>query len=134
MPARNLDLLREGLAAIDRGDADWLIEHSDPALEMHMVGVVGEPVRYDGAEGIREWLRDMGENWQSFAFVPEDLRDLGDRMLAVVLMRARGRASAADVEIRQAIVIELRDERAVVIRTYWDVAQAFAELGLEQSD
>jgi len=45
--------------AINRRDLDWLVAHCDPGVEMHIRGVAGEPVRYVGAAGIRDYLRDI---------------------------------------------------------------------------
>jgi ketosteroid isomerase-like protein len=134
MSQDNVEMLRGAYAAINRRDADWLIEHSDPNIEMHMSGVAGEPVLYTGAAGIREWFRDMAESWQSFEFVPEDIRDLGDRLFASVIGRLRGRASGIDVDARQGIVIEFRNGKAATIRSYRDVADALEAAGLPERD
>lgn len=127
-------MLRDAYAAINRGDADWLVEHSSPDIEMHMSGVAGEPVLYTGSAGIREWFRDMAESWQSFEFVPEDIRDLDDRLFATVVARLRGRASGIDVEARQGVVIEVRDGMATKIRSYQAITDALEAVGLSEQD
>jgi hypothetical protein len=68
------ELAREDCAAISRRDADWLIEHSHSDIEMHMTGVAGEPVLYSGWDGIREWLHDTAEIWESMEMLPERSR------------------------------------------------------------
>jgi len=75
---RNLELTQQAFEAINRRDLDWLIAHCDPGVEMHMRGVAGEPVRYVGPAGVREYFRDIAEIWESVEFVPEEIRDLGD--------------------------------------------------------
>ena len=118
----NADVLRGACAAINRGDADWLVERSDPEIEMHMVGVAGEPVLYRGHDGIREWFGDMAEIWDSVEFVPGEIDDRGDRLSAIVTMRLRGRASGLELNAPAALVYELRDGRAVRLRAHPGVA------------
>lgn len=118
MSAGNAELVREACAAISRRDARWLIDRCDPAIELHMVGVAGEPVLYTGHAGIREWLGDLAEIWESIEFIPEEIDDRGDRVVATVLQRFRGRASGLQLEARAELVCELRDGKAVRLRTH----------------
>lgn len=127
MPSRNVELVRESFEAVNRGDVKWLIEHSAPDIELHGRGVTGEPVLYTGPEGIREYFRDMAESWQSFHAVPEDLREAGDRVVAIANRRLRGRGSGLEVEDKIGIVYELRDGRVIRISGYRDVAEALAD-------
>jgi ketosteroid isomerase-like protein len=126
--AGDVELVRESIDALNRGDVDWLIEHSAPDVEIHAQGVAGEPVLYAGAAGIRENFRDNGETWQSIEHVPEEIREHGDHVIAIVGRRLRGRGSGVDVEDRIAIVYELRDGLATRIWSYRDVDEALAEM------
>jgi ketosteroid isomerase-like protein len=123
----NVELAGEAIRAMNRRDVEWLSAHCDPGIEMHMTGVVGEPVRYVGATGIRDYFRDMAELWESIEFSSEDIRDLGDRILVVLRHRLRGRASGADVEGTAACVFRLRDGVVTELRSYPDVADALAD-------
>lgn len=116
---------------MNRRDLDWLIAHSDPGIELHMHGVAGEPVLYMGASGIRDYFRDMAEIWESVEFVPEDIRDLGDRIFVIVRQRFRGRGSGIDVESRVGSVCRLRGEVVIEMRSYADVGEALAAAGLD---
>ena len=82
---------------MSRGDLEWLIEHSHPDIEMRMRGVAGESVRYAGADGIREYFRDMAQIWESVTYEAEEIHDLDDRLFAVVdcaAARAEWRSTA----------------------------------------
>jgi ketosteroid isomerase-like protein len=127
--SRNVQLVREAFDAVNRGDAEWLIEHSAADVEIRGRGVAGEPVRYTGAAGIREYFHDMAESWQSMELVPEEIREVGDRVLAIANRRLRGRGSGIDVEDKVGVVYELRDGFAIRISGYRDVAEALAYLG-----
>ena len=70
MSTQNVELTRDAYLAMNRGDIDWLVQHSDPELEMHFLGVAGEPVLYVGASGIRDYFRDIAEIWDSVEYTP----------------------------------------------------------------
>ena len=86
---------------------------------------------YVGAAGIREYFRDMAEIWESIEFVPEEIRDLGDRLLVIFRQRARGRGSGVDVENRAACTYRLRDGVLIELRSYPEVAEAAAAAGVD---
>ena len=121
--------MRKAFDAVNRRDAEWLIEHSAADIEMRGTGVAGEPVLYIGAAGIQGFFHDIAESWQSLQFVPEEIQERGDRVLAIVNQRLRGRGSGIDVEGKLGFVLELRDGVAVGITAYRDVADARADLG-----
>ena len=115
VPTGNIELARQAIDAMNRRDLDWLGAHSAPDLELHARGVAGEPVLYKGVAGLRENLHDMGEIWESIEHFPEDVREAGDRVVAIVKRRLRGRGSGAEVEDRIGIVWEMRDGLAVQV-------------------
>ena len=49
---------------------------------------MGEPAPYVSAAGVRDYFRDLAEIWESVEFVPEDIRDLGDRGFHTLIARA----------------------------------------------
>jgi ketosteroid isomerase-like protein len=116
---------------MNRRDLDWLVAHCDPGVEMHMRGVAGEPVLYVGAAGIRDYFRDVAEIWETVEFVPEDVRDLGDRVFVILRQRFRGRGSGVDVEARTACTYRLRGGALTELRSYGDVAEGLAAAGLD---
>jgi ketosteroid isomerase-like protein len=47
--ARNIELVREAIDAMNRGDLEWLVEHAAPDIEIRSRGVADEPF------STREW-------------------------------------------------------------------------------
>jgi ketosteroid isomerase-like protein len=127
----NVELMTAAYRALSRRDPDWLIAHSDPGVELHMYGVAGEAVLYAGSSGIREYFRDLDEIWESGEYVPEDMRDLGDRIVVIVRQRLRGRGSGIDVESTVGCVCRLRGDLLTEMRAYDDPEEALAAVGLE---
>jgi len=130
--ATNVELANEAIGAMNRRDLDWLIAHSDPEVELHMHGVFAEPVLYVGAEGIRDYFRDMAEIWEMMEYSAEDIRDLGDRIFIVLRQRFRGRGSGVDVETSVASIFTLRAGVVTEMRAYLEVADALAAAGLDE--
>jgi ketosteroid isomerase-like protein len=116
---------------MNRGDIDWLVEHSDPGLEMHFIGVAGEPVLYVGASGIREYFRDVGEIWDAIEYLPREIRDLGDRTLTVLGRRLCGKKSGLRIEDTVACVCAFRAGAVKEIWAYRDIDDALAGARLD---
>ena len=133
MSRKNVDLVREAFGAVTiPGDPETMIAASAPEFEMNLIGVGGEPVRYAGASGIREFYRDVSESWESFRFTATDVRDLGDRVLVLGNVRGRGRTSGATVDDRWGWIVELSDGRAARLRGFLDQGEALEAAGLGQ--
>jgi ketosteroid isomerase-like protein len=133
MSQENVEIVRSAFAVVTiPGDPESMIAASGPEFEMHLIGVSGEPVYYAGASGIREWFDDVAQTWASFRFEATDLHDLGDRVLVLGDVRARGRASGAEVENRWAWTVELRDGRAASLRGFHDQGEALEAEGLSE--
>ncbi len=127
----NVELTRAAYLAMNRGDVDWLVEHSDPGLEMHFLGVAGEPALYMGASGIREYFRDIGEIWDSIEYMPREIRDLGDRTLTVLGRRLSGKKCGLKLEDTVVCVCAFRAGAVAEIWAYRDLDDALADSRLD---
>ena len=85
---------------------------------------------YRGHEGVREWLRDLYESLSEFQAEYSDIRDLGDRVVAIGCVRARGAGSEAEIESPHGAVTEFKNGKGVRIRTYLDPEEALEAAGL----
>jgi ketosteroid isomerase-like protein len=121
MSDENVEGVRAGLAAMTERDIEGLKALTHPDIEMRMRGVAGEPVRYAGHAGIEEYFRDMAESWQGVEWEPEEIRDLGDRVLVIATQRLRGRASGIDVETRVGMACVVRSGLVVEIEAGYDL-------------
>jgi ketosteroid isomerase-like protein len=127
----NVEMTRAAYLALNRGDVDWLVQHCDPGVEMHFRGVAGEPVLYVGEAGLREYFRDMADIWDHIEYLPEDIRDLGDRTFTIVRRRLRGKESGLTLEDTVACVCALRDGAVAEIWAYRDIDDALAGARLD---
>lgn len=125
MSQKNVELVRHAFGVVTiPGDPGAMIAVSGPRFEMHLTGVVGEPVHYVGEAGIRQFFRDVAQSWESFRFEATDVRDAGDRVLVLGDVRGRGRASGVEVDDRWGWVIECADGLAVSVRGFLDQRDA----------
>jgi ketosteroid isomerase-like protein len=91
--SENADLLRRAVDAYNRRDVDALLAELDPEVEWApaLPGMVGgDAIVYRGAEGIRQMFHDLFEVLDEIHFSYDDVRDLGDRVIAIGYIRTPG--------------------------------------------
>ena len=132
MSQENVELLRAGYDAINRGDLDAALELTDPE-------VVFEPLRapvsgaYYGLGGIREFFTDTAESFDRFRVEAPDMRDLGDgRVLAIGTMHARVREGGVETEVVSAGIATFHNGKLLRWKDYGDRAKALEAAGLRE--
>jgi hypothetical protein len=131
----NVEIVR---ALVDRwngGDRAFgrLSDYLDPEIRLDspLSSVTGEP--YRGYTGIERWVRDLDDQFAEWIIGFDDIRQIGDRVLAIGTIKARGRASGATLEFAYGSVHELADDRRVArIQIYADAREALKAVGLEE--
>jgi ketosteroid isomerase-like protein len=128
--SENLDLVRSIYAAVGHGDfesADW----ADPEIEY--VRADGfEPDTLLGRDGLFAAMRSLFGALEGFRIQAEDYRELdAERVLVLTNASARGKASGLALDQKGAEVFEIQGGKVTRIVTYFDRANALADLGLE---
>src|SRR5436190_24008437 len=127
MSQKNVEVFKRAFDAINRGDAEALLSELDPEVEWHgaiLIAMGGKQTMYRGHEGVREWLRDLYETLSEFQIEYPEIRDLGDRAVAIGHVRGRGRGSGAEIESPHGAVAEFKNGKALRLRTYLDPKEA----------
>jgi ketosteroid isomerase-like protein len=115
MSQENLETVRAIFRSRTRGDSEWLsLVAPDFVMDYSRRGVDPFVLRVlDGAEA-RKRGRELLEVWDGPpAMEPRRLVDAGDKVLAFLRVRSRGKASGVEVEVDVAHVITFRDGRPV---------------------
>ena len=114
------------LDAWNSGRAGPIIAISDPEIEVHAVTLGIEGRHYRGYDGLRQWMRDVGERFGANTRA-ESLDPLGDEalMLRGTLFIDAGYGGEPE-EQRFALVVHLRDDKALWIGTFFSAADAKA--------
>lgn len=77
-------------------------------------------------------LEDFYEVFAESEMEFPEIRDLGDRIVAIGHLRNRGQASGVEIESPLAYVIDVKDGKAIRVRTYLDPKQALEAAGLRE--
>jgi ketosteroid isomerase-like protein len=127
----NVEAVRRSWEAFDRGDLDAFFADTADEIEFEEDPAFPEAGVYRGRDEISGYLASFQEHMAEHRFEVEELRDLGDRVLALLHETARGTTSGADVDQRPAFLYDFRDGLIVRVRAYLDRAEAFAAVGLD---
>lgn len=90
----------------------------------------GEATVYRGHDGVREWLGDQVEAFAESRIDYSEIRDLGERVLAVGHIHARGRESGAETESPVAWLVEFRNGKVIKARAFLEPKEALEAAGL----
>ncbi len=126
----NVDIVRRAFEAWNAGDIDRVIELVGPEFEFIPFRSQLEGACYRGADGMRQFARDVAEEWEYVRIAPDEFRDAGEQVLVLGCYETRGRASGVDVELPAAWVAQLQDGKLVHLRSYSDRDVALAAAGL----
>jgi ketosteroid isomerase-like protein len=110
-------------------DIDALLEvvHPDAEARPILGANIGASV-YHGREGLREWFRDLHQEWESFQTRVTRIDERGDRALLTVDVHARGRASGVVIDGDLYHLVEMRDGMILRLEAFRDrdaAVQAF---------
>ena len=133
MSQENVELFRRGTDALERGafDDELIEEIVDP-------DVIFEPLRapvsgtYRGHEGLRQFIADTAESFDVFRFDRADIRDLGDRVLAIGTLRIRARQGGVEMDVPTAGIATYRAGRLIHWKDFGDKGKALEAAGLSE--
>lgn len=133
MSQRRAEIVRAHSEAWNAGERKLtqLAKYLDPAIELEspLSSVAGEP--YRGYAGIERWVSDLDEQFAEWHTGIDDLREVGDQVIAIGPISARGRTSGIPLQFDSALVCRCAaDNRVSWIRIYADVEEARQFVGL----
>jgi ketosteroid isomerase-like protein len=132
MVARRVQL---GNAAASRRDLDSVSVGWDPSIEYRPRGDLippdEDPVVY-GHDGYRRLWRKWLDSFGDLRFEPEEVIDLGDKLLVTMQVRGRGSGSGVPVSLPMVQLFTLR--RGLVVRheDFADRSEALEAAGLRE--
>jgi ketosteroid isomerase-like protein len=132
MSQENVDVVRRFLDAFNARDADLLISLSTEDCELRPFRAQLEGRVYRGHDGIREYLRDMDEDWETFRIDAVEFHDRGERVAMVGRVNARGRGSSMEIESTAGFVHELDQGRIRRLTSHSDVEAALKAAGVRE--
>jgi len=134
MSEENVEVFRRAVQAFNARDiavlADLITE--DYEFVPYLPAGVEKTTTYRGRQGLRDYLKDADEAWESIQIHLDEVRDLGDRVLAFGEMRARGRGSGIYARVPLAWVLEFRDGKVWRYQSFGDTPEAIEAAGLSE--
>jgi ketosteroid isomerase-like protein len=119
MARGDVEFLRDGYAALARGDIEAFTalarERLAPDFEFHLVWD-GRVLR--GFEGTMEWISDTRETWDEYSQEVAEITEVGDAVVVVLALSARGGGSGVPVAQELAVVWRFEDGMAIEARSY----------------
>ena len=136
MSQENVEMVRRFLALLSQGDeAAW--DEMPPEFVFDFSRRLIDPVVLRGRDEMRAWLERERQMWAGghLGYEPKELIDAGDKVLALIRVRGRGKASGVDVEAYTWNVLTFRDGKPVE-QTYFgdDRAAALEAAGLSEQE
>jgi len=133
MSQSNVELAKRVIDAFNRRDVDGIFECVNPDVEWFPAMSVTFGGGLRGREGIESYVREVGDTWEEYRVVVQDLRDIADeRVLALSRIEGRGAGSGGLVDAQMGQVFDFRDGRIARVRTYLDHSKALEAVGLEE--
>ena len=131
MSQENVDRFLKSLEAFNRGDIEGWLEgfHPDAVFEPQIAALEGD---YSGVDELRRSFGDIADSWEVFEVRCPDVRDLGDRVLALGTFRTIGRGSGVEQEIPAAFLMTYRDGLCTHFEDYGKWGQALEAVGLSE--
>jgi len=131
MSQENVDLVRRGYehfartgephASLYAPDIEWHSAAEDPGQEV-----------FHGVEGVKKLTAEVREAIDDFRTEPFELLDAGDKVVAGLIHRGRGKGSSAEVEMREWIVFLIRGGRIASVHEYSEREEALEAAGLSE--
>ena len=131
MSQENVERARRAVDLFNRGDLDALLRMVDDEVEIHSRLVVMEG-GYRGHGGVRRWWQDLFSVFPDWHIEIVEVRDLGDRTLAVLDVRGHGGQSSAPVGQVLWQLAEWPDGKLAHMSTYATEAEALEAAGLRE--
>lgn len=134
MSQGNLEMVRQAIDAINRGDIRRAMEQAADDFEMDWSNSIG-PLNgvYRGRGQVSEVWESFLEAWDELQWDVQDVLDLdAQRVLVVNRVRMRGRASRVEVEATGAQIWTIRNATLGSVKLYQSKAEALEAVGFSE--
>ncbi len=124
-------VFEEALGAVSRGEMEAFLRHVDEDIVWIAARSAVEGA-YRGHDGIRRFFADNDESFDVFEPDFREVRDLGERILAVGTIHIRARGSTVETDIPVAGVFTFRRGKLLRWEDFRERRLALAAVGLSE--
>jgi ketosteroid isomerase-like protein len=130
----NVEIVQRVVEAWNADDLDAFLAQLDADVEWHPAiepGLEGKATIYRGHAGAQKiWRENRGGAWERLTNRPQELRDLGDSVLALGHLGLIARTTGIEFSQEVGEVFDLRGGKIVRIRDFLTHAEALEAAGL----
>jgi ketosteroid isomerase-like protein len=124
MSRHDVEVVRASFAAWNRG-SEALREVLHPNIEWRAIeGAPDDVGPMEGLDALQAYAQDWFDHFDNLRLEPEELIDVGDRVVAVQRLSGRARESGIETELRYAVVYTVRGDKIARGREYLTREQA----------
>ena len=132
MSEENVEIVRGGYEAFDRGDMPSWLSRFDPEMVIHENADFPDSLIYRGHAGALQWVESVNELWDDARLDPQTFRSGGEFVVVSCRATGRGRGSGIPVDVLVHQVFRLRNSKVVEAWAYNDEAEALEAAGLSE--
>ena len=135
MSQENVEIVRRVSDAYNRRDVGAMLDELHPEIEWHpwlQLQLGGEATVYRGHQGVQRGIRELEEAFSEIQAEQSEIRDLGERVVAIGHHRGRGKESGAITESPLAWIVEFKSGKVIRVREYLDPKEALEAVGLSE--
>jgi ketosteroid isomerase-like protein len=114
----NADVVRNVLAqwnAHSELTEEAFSEFAHPDMVLDLTSNVLNPATYEGFDGFRSFVEQVGEAWAEFRMEPEEFFEQGNVVVVLVRAVGTGRGSGVEIDAPVAMVAEVRDGKIATL-------------------
>ena len=129
----NVEVTRRAYEAFNRGDRNAMVADIAPSFEYVAVGILPDAERiHHGPQGWLDFTRWLSDQFEDARIEILELVPSGDRVMASVVLRGRGRQSGAETSWHVWHVWSFRDAKVVHGRGIASREEALEAAGLSE--
>jgi steroid delta-isomerase-like uncharacterized protein len=134
MSRENVKVALQQIEAFNRRDVDAVVALASPDVEWEDPMFRSQAARvYRGRAGLREWVNEVLEPWESLHVEVEEITEATDsRVFLEALLTARGKGSGVETQLRGWFVVWFANGRITRRQVFRDREEALEAAGLSE--
>jgi ketosteroid isomerase-like protein len=133
MSQENVELVKRGVEGWNRRNIEGLLEQATPDVEWIPASPAAvERSIYRGHEEIRQAFEAIWGTWEEFRFEASEIRDLGDSVVWLGRVHARGIASQIELDHEFATHTLVREGKVIRVEGFLSWDEALEAAGLRE--
>jgi ketosteroid isomerase-like protein len=130
----NIEIVRDGFEAFNRGDLDAWFEHMADDIDYRAAeGALDDHGPIKGKDALRAFVQDWLDMFDDFRAEAVELTEAGeDKVIVVVRISGRAKLSGVETDLIYAELWRLRDGKVAWGRQYWTRDEALEAAGLRE--